>query len=144
MPTQRTAILLSIRPAYASTIMDGSKTVELRRRFPQHLAMGTVALFYASSPVQAIVGHARIREVKRLPIDRIWQEFSEAARIKRSDFDEYFTGCDRGSAIFLYQVVQLRDQLKMMDLRKRFGLAPPQSFRYIDGACDSLIRHERV
>ena len=97
------------------------KPWSLGRRFPHHVAPGTVALIYASSPVQAIVGHARIQEVKRLPIGSIWSKFADAARINRKDFDAYFAGCDRGFAIFLYDAVQLERQVKAADLKKSSG-----------------------
>ena len=60
-------VLMSIRPQYASKILDGRKTVELRRKFPEVGAIGATVLIYSSSPVKAIVGTARIKKVAKLP-----------------------------------------------------------------------------
>ena len=38
VPEFRRDVLVSIRPFYASKILNGHKTVELRRRFPESLA----------------------------------------------------------------------------------------------------------
>jgi hypothetical protein len=59
LPEFRRDVLVSIRPNFASKILDGDKTVELRRKFPEVGAMGMTALIYSSSPVSAIVGYAR-------------------------------------------------------------------------------------
>jgi hypothetical protein len=60
-------LLVSLHPRHASNILSGEKTVELLRRFPeQHTTRGALALMY-STPVQAIVGVARIKHVLKLP-----------------------------------------------------------------------------
>jgi predicted transcriptional regulator len=55
---------MNIRPPHASKILDGQKTVELRRKFPELTTKGTIALIYSSSPVRVIVGYARIKRVR--------------------------------------------------------------------------------
>ena len=56
-------LLVSLHPRHASNILSGEKTVELRRRFPEQHMRGALALIYSTTPVQAIVGVARIRHV---------------------------------------------------------------------------------
>lgn len=56
-------IIFSVKPQYASEIMSGRKTVELRTRFATHAAVGRFAFIYASSPVQGMIGYARIAQV---------------------------------------------------------------------------------
>src|SRR5438132_6873311 len=92
-------VLVSIRPLYASKILDGEKTVELRRRFPEINSTGATAIIYSSSPVRAIVGYARIKCALKLPVSTIWSEHGVAACISRADFDTYFTGLGFGFAI---------------------------------------------
>jgi hypothetical protein len=43
-------ILISIQPEYADQIMDGCKTVELRRRFVETLDQDTRLFIYSSNP----------------------------------------------------------------------------------------------
>jgi len=48
-------VILAIKPKYARTILDGTKTVELRKRFPQ----GIERIFlYATAPEKSIIGYA--------------------------------------------------------------------------------------
>lgn len=144
MPLFARDVLLSIHPNYASKILSGDKTVELRRKFPETSAIGATALIYSSSPVQAIVGFARIKDVLRLPIEQIWRNHGEAACIERRDFDAYFDGLDYGYALLLEDAQTLERQRSLEDLKKEFGFAPPQSFRYIDDGYASMLSNEQL
>lgn len=135
-------IVMSIRPVYAAKIVDGIKTVELRRRFTKATATGTVVLVYSSSPIQAIVGYAQIKEVHRLPIREIWRDFGAAACINRYDFDQYFSGVKYGYAIVLENPCRLSQCVEIADLQANFDFVPPQSFRYLGEKYHSLLRDE--
>src|SRR6516165_7539841 len=104
-------VLMSIRPLYASKILDGQKTVELRRKFPELITKGSIAFIYSSSPVRAIVGYARIKRVMKLPVSRIWKEHGAAACISKDQFDSYFAGLTYGFAIFLESVRPMKKRL---------------------------------
>lgn len=142
MPPLKRDILVSIHPTYAAKILSGQKTVELRRKFPEASAIGATVLIYSTSPVQAIVGYARIKNVLRLPVEQIWQDHGEAACLERHDFDAYFDGLDYGFAILLGGVKTLKRQLNALELRNEFGFVPPQSFRYLDEGYTSLLSNE--
>ena len=137
-------VLVSIRPYYAEKIIGGQKTVELRRRFPEEAATGGLALIYSSSPVRAIIGYARIKDVRRLPVEQIWQEHGADACISRDDFDRYFDGLGYGFAILLAEVRKLTKQVGASDLQERFGFVAAQSFRYVGEEYHSLLKDERV
>lgn len=139
----RRDFLVSIRPNYAAQIIEGRKTVELRRRFPDTTVPGAIVLIYSSSPVQAIVGYAVIREVQRRPVNVIWARYGRAACITQEDFDEYFDGLDEGYAIVLDRVKKFPREFPASDLRERFGFVPPQSFRYLAAEYYTLIDHGR-
>src|SRR4051794_24253636 len=134
----RRDVLVSIRPFYASRILDGRKTVELRRRFPEVGTIGATAIIYSSSPVRAIVGCARIKHVLKLPISRLWKEHGADACISKNEFDAYFTGLEYGFAILLESVKSLKQRLTATDLEDEFGIVPPQSYRYLSGECVAL------
>lgn len=135
--------VISIKPSYASKIMDGTKTVELRRRFPDTIMRGAIAVIYSSSPVQAIVGCVCIKEVRRLCVRDIWRNYRHAACIDRNEFERYFAGVEQGYAIVLERVRKLRQQIEVSDLQKNFGFVPPQSFRYLGEEYYSLFQDER-
>lgn len=128
-PRQRD-VVLSIRPQYSARILEGRKTVELRRRFPLSAPRGTIAYIYSTSPVRAMVGRAEIADVIKLPVKDIWRQYSKTAFIKRPDFDAYFEGVDEGFALEFANARPFTRPLTLSELRDRFGFEPPQSFLY--------------
>jgi predicted transcriptional regulator len=134
--------LVSVRPQYAAKILDGQKTVELRRRFPDAGSVGATVFIYSSSPVRALVGHARIKDVQRLSVSAIWKEHSDAACVSRKDFDRYFSGVKFGFAIVLGTVKPMT-RVTASDLASQFGIVPPQSYRYVAKNFLSLIADEQ-
>lgn len=135
-------VLLSIRPEFASKILTGEKTVELRRRFPTEAVTGATAIIYSSSPVQAIVGYARIDDVLALTVKQIWQRYGKSACISKKRFDAYFEGLDRGFAIILGDVIEFENSIKAEELREDFDFIPPQSFRYLNDEFAHLLSDE--
>jgi len=127
---QNRDVVISIRPQYSSKIIEGLKTVELRRRFPVSAPRGTTAYIYSTSPVRAMVGMADIKRVLKMPVDQIWEQFENVAYIEKSDFDKYFEGVENGFALQFENVRPLKKPLPLTELRERFGFEPPQSFLY--------------
>jgi predicted transcriptional regulator/DNA-binding XRE family transcriptional regulator len=123
-------VVLSIRPEYSQKIIEGRKTVELRRRFPLSAPRGTLAYIYSTSPQRAMVGRAEISDVIKAPISQLWRRFSDSAFIHKADFEEYFKGLDHGFALMFSNARPLPRQLELSELRERFGFEPPQSFLY--------------
>lgn len=140
-PRQRD-VVLSIRPQFSQKILHGVKTVELRRRFPMSAPPGTIAYIYCTSPVQALVGRAEIKDVVKLSIVDIWKRFAEAASIEQSDFDNYFHGLSEGFAIKIENAKPMPRHLKLSELRHRFGFEPPQSFLYANPALRRALQDE--
>lgn len=123
-------IVLSIRPHYTKMILDGHKTIELRRRFSTSILKGSTAFIYSTTPDRAIVGSAEIALVEKLPVATIWKKCGKRASIKKTDFQTYFNGLSEGFAIEFVNVKSLPHPLSLSELRDRFGFEPPQSFLY--------------
>ncbi|UTS88163.1 helix-turn-helix domain-containing protein [Rhizobium anhuiense] len=135
-------VVLSIRPQYSDKILEGRKTVELRRRFPVSAPGGTVAYIYSTSPIRAMVGAAEIKEVLKLPIEQIWAEFEDTAFIDRDNFESYFQGLDFGFALLFDDVKPFSRPIPLTELREKFGFEPPQSFLYASRDLRKALRHE--
>ena len=120
----------------------GQKTVELRRKFTELRATGATAFIYSSSPVRAVVASACIKHVLRLPVTKIWEEHNEAACISKDEFDAYFERLEFEFAIFFDRVRSLKQELKAADLLERFGIVPPQSYRYLTEECAASLIDE--
>ena len=144
MLEQKRDFLFSIRPEYAHLIVEGEKTVELRRRFTLNATAGALALIYCTSPTQAIIGFARIKKVELLPVDTLWSKHGKRARINEADFDSYFLGRDDGYAILFDKAVRFEKQIAASKLRKKFGFVAPQSFVYLTPEYYSLLEHDQL
>jgi predicted transcriptional regulator len=132
-------VLFSVKPTFADKILDGRKTVELRRKFTDAEVIGSLAFIYSTSPVRELVGYARIRHVRRLRVRDIWNKYRDHAGINKSEFDSYFAGLSEGYAIELEEPKRLNSGVPIARLRARFGFVPPQSFRYIPREYHELI-----
>ena len=132
-------VLLSIRPEFASKILKGEKTVELRRRFPKEAVIGATAMIYSSSPVQAIVGYAHIEDVLELSVNQIWLQYGDFTCISKDRFDSYFDKRSTGFAIILNDVIEFQNAISAKHLREEFNFIPPQSFRYLPDEYASFL-----
>ena len=137
-------LLLSLHPRHASNVLAGEKTVELRRRFPERHMRGALALIYSTTPVQAVVGVVRIKHVLKLPVSRVWKEYGGAACVSKGEVEAYFSGLREGYVILLDEARPLKHQLTVQDLYSRFGIVPPQSYRYVTEGCVALLSDGRV
>lgn len=135
-------VVLSIKPQYSVPIVDGIKTVELRRRFPVSVPKGTLAYIYTTSPTRALTGVAEIKDVLKKPIDQIWDEYSDIAYIEKSDFEKYFSGLDAGFVIEFINARPLKRALSLSELRERFNFEPPQSFLYAKPLLREALKYE--
>lgn len=136
-------VVLSIKPHYTSLILQGRKTVELRRRFPAQMPSGTLAFLYSTTPDQALVGTAQIAKVHKKPIKMIWSKFSKSACIDKSNFETYFAGLHEGFALEFEDVRTFPRAVGLKELRERFSFEPPQSFLYARPFLREALLYER-
>jgi len=132
-------VIFSIHPIHAEKILDGTKTVELRRRFAGRLRPGTLALIYSTSPTSALTGSARIQDVQRLAVPDLWKKHHSAACLQKTEFEDYFSGLHSGYAIVLTSPKPLPRPVGLPELRERFGFEPPQSYQYLPPQLRALV-----
>ena len=124
-------VLLSIKPKFALEIVEGKKTIELRRKFPVDKVIGGIAVIYASSPLQKIIGYARIENVLFLSLDQIWCQYGEQSRVEQGFFNQYYNNLTHGFAVQLIKPVKLKKQVSLQELKDNYSITPPQSYRYL-------------
>jgi predicted transcriptional regulator len=132
--------VLSIRPEYATKIISGEKTVELRRKFPNGTVTGAIVYVYATVPIQAVIGWAKIADVKRLKVHDIWEQFKDVACIQENDFLEYFGDLKSGFVLMLEAPQPLSNPVALSELKARLNFVPPQSYCYADDSFRRLIQ----
>lgn len=122
-------LLLSMSPNFAFKVLEGKKTVELRRRFSKRWKRSRIAI-YATSPIQAIIGEATVEEVFEGPPEIIWTKYLNQIRCSKKEFDVYASGCSDLFAIQLTDVVSYPQPTKRERLSNFSGkrLVPPRSY----------------
>jgi len=130
MPTKRD-LLISIKPRYADMIFDGTKTVELRRQAPK-MAAGDQMIIYVSSPRMELAGSAKITGIQSDTPQKMWRKISQISGITKAEFDKYFEGATQAVAIEIEEAQKFLKPLALEDLKKKHGIQPPQSFRYVE------------
>jgi predicted transcriptional regulator len=124
------AMLLSVHPRFATAILAGDKTVEVRR---QRVAAppGTAVLLYATAPTKAIVGMARITSVQVSTPSEVWSASRSRAGISRREYDTYMDGAVQASGLTLEAPVTFDAPVPLTALRAAGAFHPPQSYRYL-------------
>jgi predicted transcriptional regulator len=123
--------LLSLRPRFAEALLDGTKTVEIRRR-PVRLTPGAICLVYASSPTRALTGALAVEMVDVGEPDELWRRHSVGTGLQRCDYDAYLAGRPVACAIVVAAAVAFRTAVSLDELRlRRHAFVAPQSYRFL-------------
>lgn len=136
---QKQNILVSIKPAYADLILQGVKTIELRRRFPKAVATGTKIFIYSTTPTQKVVGYALISNILNLTLRELWDIAGKPSCVSYDYFQMYFRGLEKGFGIILEQPVTLEKQVSLRVLREN-NYIPPQSYRFVPNDFEILFK----
>lgn len=121
---------MSLRPRFAEAILDGTKTVELRRT-RLSAPDGTHLILYASSPVMAVVGTAVLIGRDTDTPARIWRRHRKHVGLLRTEYDEYFDGSETATAVHLGVPRRLATPWALSALRDTAKFQPPQSYRFV-------------
>ena len=125
------ALLISIRPRFSTLILEGSKTVELRRVRPRIEAKAPVFL-YATLPIQAVVGYCLVSRVISQPAEALWKLVETEAGVSLTEFKRYYKGASIAHAIFVERPIAFSRPIALRDLQSGWPeFRPPQSYRYI-------------
>ncbi len=124
-------ILLSLRPRYAQAILDGAKTVELRRTRIS-APDGTLVILYATAPIRSVVGTTKLAgRFIGTPV-QVWTYCGSRTGLTKREYDDYFRGADLATALLLAAPRPLDAWHSLAELREsQPSFRPPQSFRYV-------------
>lgn len=120
-------VLLSIKPEYADLIFSGEKKYEFRRIVFKNPDVDTVVV-YASAPTSKVIGEFEIAGIISATPKQLWQTTKKHAGVDEIFFFDYFAEKAIAYAIQVKNPIRYR---KALDIRKRYALAPPQSFAYL-------------
>jgi predicted transcriptional regulator len=133
------SVLLSVRPRFARSLMTGTKTAEVRRRFP-NLEPGTELFIYSSSPDRAVIGTLILKGINQLNIADVWATFGKQIEIESTELDAYLEGSIKASILGVRNPDLWDAPVSLSDLREKVGLEPAQSWRYLDANQGKALR----
>jgi len=124
-----TRLLMSLKPRNAESILNGEKTVEVRRRFSSRW-VGHYLTLYASGESSTIVGSARIANVIEANPSSIWSQYGPRIGCSEAIFQDYTHGSANVFAIELEDVHTFERAISLSQLSSLLGsdLHPPQSY----------------
>ncbi|EDU3846312.1 ASCH domain-containing protein [Salmonella enterica subsp. enterica serovar Essen] len=121
-------VLLSIKPEFAESILEGEKRFEFRKTIFRNKEVKTVVI-YATMPVGKVIGEFDIAEIISSEPSELWNSTKKYAGITRCFFDAYFSEKSRAFAIAVKNPKRYEKPISLSELLP--GAVPPQSFRYI-------------
>ena len=133
------AVILSIRPEYARRILEGSKTIELRRS-SMGLEPRDVVLVYVSAPEQRFMFWFRVARVETLPIEEMWHRYHEKLGIEREPYVAYFADAKTATGLHVGELHPLLPEIPLAEVRALVSdFVPPQGLIRLR---DSIGRYE--
>ena len=133
-------LVLSVKPRFAAKLLEGDKTVELRRVLPRRIRAGDFLLIYSTAPDTSFVGFCRVTKVLLGSPATLWPKVRRSAGVTRAEYHQYFGEASRAVGIEIERPVRLLDEVSLEDSRKYSpGFRPPQSFRYLS-SFDKTLR----
>jgi type I restriction enzyme S subunit len=123
-------VLLSIKPKYVTSILEGGKRYEFRKTIFKNREINRIYI-YSSSPVKKIVASFVIGDILEDHPSDLWDTVKEYAGINDRDFFTYFEGKSRAFAIEIQNLRELPDPIDPYETMP--GFVPPQSYCYMDG-----------
>jgi predicted transcriptional regulator len=137
---QHEVLLLSVRPTFVRRILEGTKTVELRRVRP-NVAAGQQVLIYSSSPTMALLASAVVERLETASPASLWNHVAHAAGVSRSEYDSYFRDAERAVGLWLTDVSAFKRAIPLNELRKRWpSFRPPQSYCFVRATFEQPMR----
>jgi predicted transcriptional regulator len=121
-------VLMSIKPEYLTKIQIGVKRFEFRRKIFKRRDIAKIVV-YVSGTVRKVVGELEIEYILCLQTSRLWNETRYFSGVTKKLFLDYFRDVEYGYAIKIKQYIHYPIP---QDLKTRYNISPPQSFRYIN------------
>lgn len=122
-------LVMSIHPKHAENIMLGYKRVEIRRKFSKDWEGARINI-YASTPIKALMGEARIERIIEGTPATIWEHFGTMVGGTKEEFDSYVQGTNTIYALVLGDIRPYSYPVPLMQIEHLIGtqLTVPQSY----------------
>jgi type I restriction enzyme S subunit len=122
-------VLLSIKPKFAESIINGRKKYEFRKNAFSKKNIGRVYI-YSTTPIKKVIGFFKISKIIEDKQINLWHHLKDEAGISEEDFFDYFKNREIGFALEIVEVEKFENPVDPKIMFPNF--VPPQSFCYIN------------
>lgn len=127
----RKFLLISVHPNYAYKIINGEKTIELRKNRP-NIRIGDYVIIYATHPIMAIIGFGKVKNLIITSPDNMWENYSGKLGITKESFSQYYKETNKAIGIEIEAICKFEIGLMLKQVRKYHpNFTPPQTYKYI-------------
>ncbi|MCP9237951.1 ASCH domain-containing protein [Lewinella sp. JB7] len=125
------ALLISVKPQYVDRILDGTKTIELRKVKPRQADVQLV-IIYCTYPNKEVACICKIEEILEMNPTDLWNNYNDWLGIEKASFFDYYQKSTKAVGIKIKDVVALPRELSLDEVRRRLpGFSPPQTYQYV-------------
>jgi predicted transcriptional regulator len=125
-------LFISVKEEFTEKILQGTKSIELRKVRPNVLS-GDHVIIYCTSPVKAIVGVAKLEQIISHKPNEMWKLHSSKLGIDKKGFDEYYNKSEKAVGLVLTNARRLNQKIELKTIRKVHPkFSPPQTYRYFE------------
>jgi predicted transcriptional regulator len=129
---------MSVKSQYLESIIEGQKTIELRRRTLQ-VAPGTMIWFYAKRPDANVKAVALVEEIVTESPRLLWERFNHRVGVSKTEFRDYFAGTTTGCAVIFGEVQLINPGIGLKEIRHHIKtFHPPQFFKKLEAKTPEL------
>jgi predicted transcriptional regulator len=122
-------VLLSIKPKYVKSIINGEKRYEFRKTIFKKRDINQIYI-YSSHPVKKIVATFEIGDILEDHPIALWENVKDYAGIGNQVFFSYFKGKSKAFAIKIHNLQEF--DIPIDPWTKMRGFVPPQSYCYLN------------
>ena len=126
-------LLISVKPEFAEKIMNGEKTIELRKSAPRKVNKESHILLYVTSPIKELWGICKINNILKDEPKAFWDNYGYKTGITETQFKQYYKTSRIAFGIELKEIRNFsKYSIELKQLKKAFpNFMPPQTYSYI-------------
>lgn len=127
-------LLISVKPIFAEKILNGEKTIELRKSAPKKVNKESYILIYVTSPIKELWAVCKINNIIKEDKSIFWKKYGFKTGVTENEFKEYYNKNENAYGIELKQIKNFsKHSIDLKNLKKAFpNFMPPQTYTYIN------------
>lgn len=124
-------LFISVKPDYAFKIINGQKSIELRKSRP-NVKKGDYVIIYATVPIKTVIGFGKIENIIETSPSKMWEDNSTKLGIDKVSFDRYYADFNKSIGIEISSICKFEIGFSLDMIKKTNpSFSPPQTYKYI-------------